>query len=53
MSFAIWGRGVEILVDQVTMALTGQVKIYASLLADVGIRYLNAFAVTAPVSAWA
>jgi hypothetical protein len=36
MTFAIWGRGVELLVDQYTLALTGQVKIYASLFADVG-----------------
>jgi hypothetical protein len=32
------------------MALTGQVKINASLLADVGVRYPGAFAVTAPVT---
>src|SRR5580704_14220312 len=34
--FCLQGRGVEIFVDQYSMALTGQVKIYASLLADVG-----------------
>jgi hypothetical protein len=50
LTFAIWGRGVELLIDQVTMALTGQVKIYASLLADVRVRYPGAFAVTAAVS---
>jgi hypothetical protein len=38
MTFCIWGRGVELLIDQVTMALIGRVKIYASLLADVGVR---------------
>jgi Phage capsid family len=27
MTFCLWGRGVELLIDQVTMALTGQVKI--------------------------
>jgi len=43
----LWGRGVELLIDQYTMALTGQVKIYASLLADVGVRYPGAFAITA------
>jgi len=30
------------------MALTGQIKIYANLLADVGVRYPGAFTVTAP-----
>jgi hypothetical protein len=50
MTFAIWGRGVEILVDQYSLALTGQDKLYASLLADVGVRYPGAFAVTAPVA---
>jgi hypothetical protein len=50
MTFCLRGRGVEILVDQFTMALTGQIKVYASLLADVGMRYPGAFAVTAPVS---
>ena len=47
LTFAIWGRGVELLIDQVTMALIGRVKIYANLLADVGVRYPGAFAVTA------
>jgi hypothetical protein len=50
MTFCLWGRGVEILVDQFTMALTGQVKIYSSFLADIGVRYPGAFAVTAPVA---
>ena len=50
MTFALWGRGVELFIDQVTLALTGQLKIYASLLADVGVRYPNAFAVTAAVA---
>jgi hypothetical protein len=50
MTFCLWGRGVELLVDAVTMALTGQIKIYANLLCDVGVRYPAAFAVTAPVS---
>jgi hypothetical protein len=30
MTFCLWGRGVELLIDSVTMALTGQVKIYAN-----------------------
>ena len=46
MTFAIWGRGVEILADQYSLALSGQVKLYASLLCDVGVRYPGAFAVT-------
>jgi hypothetical protein len=50
LTFCLWGRGVELLVDAVTMALTGQIKIYANLLADVGVRYPGAFAVTAPVT---
>jgi hypothetical protein len=50
MTFCLWGRGVELLIDQVTAALTGQVKIYASLLADVGVRYPASFAVTAAVT---
>jgi hypothetical protein len=39
LTLAVWGRGVEILIYQVTMALTDQVKIYASLLANIGVRY--------------
>ena len=50
MTFCIWGRGVELLIDAVTLALNNQVKIYANLLCDVGVRYLGAFAVTAPVT---
>jgi hypothetical protein len=51
LTFCLWGRGVEILVDQFTIALTSQVKIYASLLCDVGVRYPNAFVVTEAVTA--
>jgi hypothetical protein len=50
LTFALWGRGVELLIDQVTVALTGQVRIFASLLCDIGIRYPSAFAVTVPVA---
>jgi hypothetical protein len=50
MTFCIWGRGVELLIDAVTLALNNQVKIYANLLCDVGVRYPGAFAVTAPVT---
>jgi Phage capsid family len=52
MTFCLWGRGIELLIDAVTMALTGQVKIYANLLCDVGVRYPAAFAVTTPVTAY-
>ena len=50
MTFCLWGRGVELLVDQLSLALIGQIKIYANLLADVGVRYPGAFAVTVPVT---
>jgi len=50
MTFCLWGRGVELLIDPVTLALNGQIKIYANLLCDVGVRYPGAFAVTAPVT---
>jgi hypothetical protein len=51
MTFCLWGRSVELLVDAVTLALNNQIKIYATLLADVGVRYPAAFAVTVPVTA--
>jgi hypothetical protein len=50
MKFCLWGRDVELLIDAVTLALNNQIKIYATLLADVGVRYPGAFAVSAPVS---
>jgi hypothetical protein len=50
LTYCSWGRSIELLIDQVTLALTGQVKIYASLLADIAIRYLSAFAVTAAIT---
>ena len=50
LTFCLWGRGVELLIDPVTMGITNQIKIYASLLADVGVRYPAAFAVTAAVT---
>jgi hypothetical protein len=50
MTFCLWGRGVELLIDAVTLALNNQIKIYATLLADVGVRYPGTFAVTAPVT---
>lgn len=50
MTFAIWGRGVELLIDAVTLALNNQVRIFSSLLCDVGVRYPAAFAVTAAVT---
>jgi hypothetical protein len=50
MTFCLWGRGVELLVDAISLALNNQVRIFASLLADVVVRYPAAFAVTAPVT---
>jgi hypothetical protein len=50
ITFCLWGRGVELLIDSVTLALNNQIKIYANLLCDVGIRYPGAFATTAAVS---
>jgi hypothetical protein len=38
LTFCLWGRAVELLVNHFSLALTGQVKIYATLLADVGVR---------------
>jgi hypothetical protein len=43
-------RGVELLIDPLTLALNNQVRIFANLLCDVGVRYPAAFAVTAPVT---
>jgi hypothetical protein len=37
MTFCLWGRGVELLIDSTTLALNNQVKIYANLLCDVGV----------------
>jgi hypothetical protein len=50
LTFCLWGRGVELLIDAVTLALNNQIKTYANLLCDVGVRYPNAFAVTAVVT---
>jgi len=50
ITFCIWGRGVELLIDTYTLALNNQVRIFANLLCDVGVRYPGAFAVTAPVT---
>jgi hypothetical protein len=51
MTFCIWSRGVERLIDAKTFAFNNQVRIFANLLCDVGVRYPAAFAVTAPVTA--
>jgi len=48
LTFCLWGRGVELLIDSVTLALNSQIRIFASLLADVAVRYASAFAVSAP-----
>jgi hypothetical protein len=50
MTFCLWGRGIELLIDSVTLALNNQIKIHANLLCDVGVRYPAAFAVTAAVT---
>jgi hypothetical protein len=50
MTFCLWGRGVELLIDSVTLALNNQIRIFASLLADVAVRYPAALAVTAAVT---
>lgn len=49
MTFCVWGRGIEILVDPFSLADSNQVKLKSALFADVGVRYPNAFAVTAAV----
>jgi hypothetical protein len=49
-TFCLWGRGVELLIGPLTLALNNQVRIFANLLCDVGVRYPAAFAVTAPVT---
>ena len=49
-TFCLWGRAVELLIDSVTLALNNQVRIFASLLVDVAVRYSAAFAVTAAVT---
>jgi hypothetical protein len=46
MTFCVWGRSVELLVDSLSLALNNQVRITATLLCDVGVRYPAAFAVT-------
>ena len=46
MTFRIWGRGIELLIDAKTFALNNQVRIFANLLCDVGVRYPAAFEVT-------
>jgi len=50
MTFCIWVRGVELLIDAVMLSLNNKVKNYANLLCDVAVRYPGAFAVTAPVT---
>ena len=50
MTFCLWGRGVELLIDSVTLALSNQISIFASLLADVAVRYPAAFVVAATVT---
>ena len=49
MTFCIWGRGVELLIGSTTLAVNIQIRIFATLVCDVGMRNPAAFAVTAPV----
>ena len=50
MTFCLWGRGVEVLVDPFTLSGSNQTRLIASLFCDVGVRYPGAFGVTAAVS---
>jgi len=50
MTFCLWGRGVELLIDPLTLMLNNQVRVFATLLCDVGVRYPAAFGVTAAVT---
>jgi hypothetical protein len=50
MMFSLWGRGAELLIDSKTLALNDQIRIFATLLCDVGVGYPAAFAVSAAVT---
>ena len=50
IAFYLCGRGVELLIDSLSLALNNQVRIFANLLCDVGVRYPAAFAVTQAVT---
>ena len=50
MTFCLWGRGVELVVDPFTLIESNQVRIISSLFCDVAVRYAGAFGVTAPVT---
>jgi hypothetical protein len=50
LTFCLWGRGVEVLVDPFTLSANNQVRLMSSLFCDVGIRYAGAFGVTAAVT---
>ena len=43
MTFCFWGRGVEVLVNPFSLADQNKVKISATLLCNVAIRYPSAF----------
>jgi len=49
-TFCLCGRGIEVLVDPFSLSQNNQVKLMASLLCDVGVRYANPFVVTAAVT---
>jgi hypothetical protein len=50
LTFCLWGRGVEVLVDPFTLVANHQVRLMSSLFCDVGVRYPGAFGVTAAVT---
>jgi hypothetical protein len=50
MTFCVWGRSVELLVDSISLALNNQFRITATLLCDGGVRYPGAFAITKVIS---
>jgi hypothetical protein len=43
LTFCVWGRSIEILVDPYTLSQNNQVKLMASLFCDVGVRYPRCF----------
>jgi hypothetical protein len=50
LTFCIWGKGIELLIDPFTLSQNHQVRLMSSLFCDVGVRYPSAFAVTAAVT---
>lgn len=50
LTFCLWGRAIEVLVDPFTLSQNNQTRLMSSLLCDVGVRYPAAFGVTAAVT---